>query len=408
MYSVSQSFLDRLDDPHKRTHRFFRLPEGGADYSDKVLDFGRLRVRQYEGENISGAALILRLKNDSQEFNFLKTTKENIGKTGVVYTGFPDAGAGEYIARYRGFLEEVEFSDEERHVVNLIFNSKTQRAIERTIGSAPAPVSYTSQNWNPADLAWELLSVYGGMNPSKDVNNQDIDYNSYLAFKSISTELAFFLNGYFQGQTVSDALRLIGALTDCLIYGDTDGKIYFRKFIPSSNPVRTSYTDADGDFQAMRMRMDRRRLINKAVVWYGYNPITDLWVGSVTHENADSQTKYSLLEKQFDSDVVWHSNQLSASAFGERLIARYLEPLETVTFDTKRGTRSLIQQIGDDLEITHSHLGYTDKLFKLYEISGEISRNRFELVAEDLTSLNKNYFILDSSTNGVLDQNILF
>lgn len=408
MYGVSQDFLDRLDDPHKRTHRLFHLPEGETDYSDMVIDFGQFRIRQYEGENISPADLTLRLKNDSQEFNFLLTDKDNIGKLGLISVGFSDAGGGEYISRYRGYLEDVEFDDEARHIVSLVFNSKMQRLIERTIGSAAAPVSYSAQDWNPADLAWELLTVYGGMNAAKDANNPDIDYASYLAYQSISAELGFALRGYFQGQKVSDALRTIGGLTDCLIYGDTDGKIYFRKFIPSLNPVRTVYSDASGDFQTFRMKMDRRRIINRAVVWYGFNPGTNLWQGSAVRENTDSQGQYSLLESVYNSGMVWHATQASASAFGERVVARYHEPVETVAFRTKRGTRSVLQQVGDDIEITHGHLGYSDKLFKIYEISGQISQNEFELVAEDLSALNKNYFILDSSTHGVLDQNILF
>lgn len=404
MYSVSAGFKTAADNPQRIPQKRFTFEEGVTDRSTKLLSMGGFSQRQYEGEELTSSDITVECLNDAKEFNFLKTTKTNIGKIGKLELGF----AGEYINRYRGYLTDVDFVSAERPNCSLRFTSKAQRAIERTLGSDAFPLDYSAAAYNPADLAWDLLTVRAGLDATASTANVDIDYTSWQSYKSICADLTFSLKAYFTGQSIAEALRLIGQLTDAVIYGETDGKIYFRKHVPKASSSAYLFTDANAHLQQARLELNRARIINRAKVWHGYNPSTKVWAGSVTKENTTSQTNYSLLGREFDNTAVWHNDLNSATAFGERLVSRYNEPIETVTFETKQGTQAMIHQLGDEIALTWGQMDYAAKLMKIYGIDAELSEGRYTLLAEDMQNLNKSYFILDSALNGVLDRNILY
>lgn len=403
MYSVSAGFKTNADNPQKITQKRFTFVEGITDYSTKLLDLGSFTQKQFEGDELTGTDITIECLNDSKEFNFLITDKTNIGKIGKIELGY----SGEYINRYRGYLDDVEFTTEERPKCKLVFVSKAKRAIERSLGSDAFPLDYSASAYNPADLAWDLLTVRAGLDTTISTANVDIDYTSWLAYKSICTSLAFSLKAYFTGQSIAEVLRLIGELTDTIIYGETDGKYYFRKFIPEeASPYL--FSTANAHLQSGQLYFNKSRIINKAKVWYGYNPSTEVWSGSVTKENATSQTNFSLMGREFDNTGVWHNTLASATAFGERLVDRYREPVETVRFRTKQGTQALIHQMGDLITLTWGQVDYTAKLMRIYGISGTLSTGEYELLVEDMTALNYDFLILDSATSGKLDQNKLY
>jgi hypothetical protein len=334
------------------------------------------------------------------------------GVTLGVAGALDDGHDGEMITRYSGYLDEVEFITEERAKVRMKFVSRAKRAIERSLGSDAFPLDYTGTAYNPADLVWELLTNRAGLDATASTANVDIDYTSWLEYKTTCDSLQFSFKAFFTGQTISEALRLIGELTDALIYGDTDGKFYFKKFFPHENAYYSglsyySFTEANAHLQAANMIINKSRIINKAKVWYGYDPIGLVWAGSVTYQNSTSQTNYSLLGREFDNAGIWHETVVSAEAFGERLVARYQDPAEQVKFGTKLGTQAMIHQIGDDMKMTWGQVDYADKQMRIYGLGGDLTPGIYEIDAEEISLRELDYFILDSSSNGVLDQNIL-
>lgn len=399
MYSVSANFKSAADDNQRICQKRFTFEEGVTDRTVKLLNMGTFSQKQYEGDELTSSDITVECLNDSKEFNFLISTKTNIGKIGKLELGFD----GEWITRYRGYLDEVEFITEDRPKCQMVFVSKAKRAIERSLGSGAFPLDYSTSAWNPADLAWDLLTTRGGLDSTTSTANIDIDYTSWLAYKSICSSLTFSLKGYFTGQSIAEALRLICLLTDAVIYGETDGKYYFKKFIPAESINAYLFTEANTHLQSGQMYLNKKRIINKAKTWYGYNPATGAWGGSVTHEDATSQTNYSLMGREFDNTGVWHADLSSATASGERLVARYSEPVETVTFKTKPGTQAMIHQLGDMIFLTWGQIDYSMRLMRIYGINGNLTDGTYEIIAEDLSLLNKDYLILDSATKGKLD-----
>ena len=380
-----------------------------TDYTDNTKSMGRFSQKQYEGDSPNSASLTVELNNDAKNFNFLMTNKTNIGNPGRVRAGFDVSGV-EYIDRFIGYLDEVRFESTDRPKCRMVFGGRIQRTLERKIGSSGSEIDYYTAPRNPADLAWDILTVHGGLDSTATTTNPDIDYTSFLAYQSICTDLTFSLRAKFTGQSVAEGMRLIGQLTDAIIFGETDGKIYFRKFTPEESATPYLFTDASAHLDRAEIFFNKDRLWNQAIVWWGYNQSTDDWLsgGSDTKNNATSQSNFGIFQKTFDGKTVWHDNAISAGTFGERYVARYSEPMETVKFKTKRGTQALIHQMGDNINLTWAQMGYSTKLMRIYGIVGDLTRDVYEILAEDMKNLNANYFILDSQTNGKLDQNVLF
>ncbi|NKE71251.1 hypothetical protein [Candidatus Manganitrophus noduliformans] len=291
----------------------------------------------------------------------------------------------------------------------MVFSSRAQRAIDKNLGASSAPLDLTGSIYNPADLAWTLLTTHGGLDSTASTANVDIDYTSWSAYKGICSSLAFRLKAYFRGETIAEALRLIGKLTDSLIYGETDGKIYFNRFIPKETyPTIYTFTEESAHLQAARLYFNKSRIINRANVWYNYDPIGDFWEDKATSDNATSQTDYGLVEKDFNDAAVWHYEYYSAKSLSDRLVYRYFEPAETVVFRTKQGTQALIHQLGDNIRLTWSQLDYSSKVFRIYGISADLLNQQYEIEAEEDNEFGQAYFTLNSSTHGVLGTNKLF
>ena len=435
MYSVTSAFKTKADDPQDIEVRKFTFK--GIDYTDKLLRMGGWNQSQYEDDEPQSVDLTVELLNDSKEFNFIQTTKTNMGKVGKLEIGFDS----ELIERYTGYLDRVEFASRERPVAILTFVSKLQQAINRRVGSTATAVSYAAQN--PADLAWSVLTVYGGMDTTKtgananvlfsfgDVvktesstenttvlsfggvhgsvaldGNTDIDYKSWKTWKDQCDDLSLSIAANFAGQTVAGAMRLIGDVVDTLIFAETTGKVFFRKFVLKESGTPYLFDDQKAHFRDISMRMNktRTRIVNKVIVNYGYSTASNTFSGALTFTNTTSQTDYGLFEREFDNKNVWHDSALSAKSFGERLVSRYKEPVDTVTFKTKRGTQAMIHQIGDVMKVNWDQMDYSNKEMRIYGISSSLSEGEYEITSEDVSALASiSLFVLDDTTNGQLD-----
>lgn len=403
MINASTSFKNACDDPQRVPEKKFSFDS--TVFSDKVYDYGHYVQKMYEGDPLAGSDLTVVATNDNKEFAFLRTDKTNIGRIGTMDLGHN----AEFVNRFTGYLDNVRFLVKDRSLVQLYFTNRAQQAIDRTVGSYTYPVDYSDEARNFADLAWQLLTVQCGLDTTASTGNLDIDYASWLNYWNICDLLQLKGQAYCTGETVAELLRRICELTDALIYPETDGKIYFNKFMPKENSSAYLFTDALSHIdESPELFFNRLRIINKAKVWYGYDPSTQLWTGSVTESNTTSQGDYGLLGKEYNSTSVWHEDGASADAFAIRLVARYTDPLETVIFTAKKGSQAILHQIGDEIKFTWGQQDATNKLMKVYGLDGDLFSSECIITAEDMSTLNKDWFILDSATNGILDVNKLY
>lgn len=399
---VSGAFRLAADDPQNRPAKRFTYPEGVNDYTNKLMDMGSIDQIQFEGDPLNAADVTVELINDSKEFNAMITDKTKLGKIGKLELGFN----GEYFGRYRGYLTDIEYYTEERPKVKMTFSSTAQRAIEQTIGSPAAPVDYYSAGpKNPASLAFTLLTAEGGLDPLLAPANRDIDYTTWQNFYWACEAFGYRLQGYFTGETIAEAIRIIGQLTDTVIYAEADGRFYFKRLYPVAGILSTPYlfTEDSAHLQAARLYFNKQRLVNDVTVWAGYDPIGGAWATSATRSDAASQATYGIVTRTFNSTAVWHSNFRSADAFAERLVLRYATPPETVSFKVKQGTQAMLMQIADNIRLTWSQVDYALKVFLIYGISSRLTTQECQITAEEDKNFATQYFFWDDPVQGAFD-----
>lgn len=403
MITATDAYKTSCDDPQAIPEKV--LVFNGTDYSDKCENFGAFSQRAYEGDAVTACDLSVELRNEAKALNSLVSVKTNVGKAATISL---KRGA-DSITRYSGKLEEAEHLVRDRAIISLRFVGKLKAAIEQTLGSEAYSVDYYASAYNPADLAWELLTTRAGLDSTASSANTDIDYDTWLATKTMFAALGFSVKARFTGQTIAEGLRLLGYYTDSLVFQDPTGKVVFRKFVPTESASYYTFTDASAHIEKPGVRNNKARVINKVKAWYGYDPIAQTWAGSTTKENATSQSNYGIQGREWDSTVIWPADATSAGAAAERIVARYTDPAETLTFTAGAGTRAVIHQIGDIAKVTCDQYDYVGKKMMIYEVAGDLNgATEWNLLAEDLGQLNQDFFILDSVTNGVLDVNVLY
>ncbi|MDH4164668.1 MAG: hypothetical protein OEW15_18560 [Nitrospirota bacterium] len=398
MITATTDFKNACDDPNRIPEK--KIVINGTDRSSLVDSIDAIDLRQYEGDDVTAIPLAITLRNNDKTFNAIRTNKPgNFGTVGVVSLGH----GADFVDVFSGKLDDVEYHITDQHRATLTFAHKLKACVERTLGSEAYPITYTDMN--PADLSWELLVTRGGLDATAGAGNPDIDYAYWLDYKTICTELGFVLSAEFKGQSIAEALRLIGYLTDALIFPDPTGKAMHRKLLPREDTTYYTFTDANAHLQGTTLRCNRSRVINKMKAWYGYNPATQTWAGSVTKENATSQANYGLLGREADSTAVYHANLLSATAWAERMVGRYTDPADTLEFRTKRGTQAPLFQIGDIPQITCDAHDLSAQKMQVYGINHQPwdAEGEVTLLVEDLGQLNQLFFIADSLTNGIAD-----
>jgi len=174
---------------------------------------------------------------------------------------------GEWADILTGWGDDPEF---DRTLVSLPIRDKMAGLLEKVLGSSASPLDYYSSSYNPADLAWSILTVYGGLDSTADASNADIDYSIWAAYKADCTSEGLSLKARFTGQTVGAALDLLKELTNSDIFVAGDGKIRFYLFVPEGPPGGEQEFDEDNT-REISARLDSGDILNHLTVYYDYD-----------------------------------------------------------------------------------------------------------------------------------------
>lgn len=354
-------------------------------------------IRRSVGQ-VSIGSIQVEVDNADQSWNTLKASKkDNLGKSGE-YKLFIDVPPLDSLVIFTGSLESVEYKNTR---VFLTFRDKLSTTIKKRLGNGQSPVKYYPATWtleNPADIVWDILTVHGGLDSTQSSANVDIDYDAWVLWKSFMTTVQYKIRAEFKGDNIQSALKLIGSLTNSTFFSSGDGRIVSRFFIGANLAAVNAYTTDETD-GIPEDKFDRRDIINKYIVFHGFDPSLDTFAGSVTIEDATSQTDFGLFDETFDSKKVWHSTSISATDWAIRELDETNEPIERIEFDT------FLHGFGED---PANGITLTDPLLDFTAIGMRI---------EDLTLRGKegtsiiagrkidlfDFFILDDSINGELD-----
>lgn len=232
--------------------------------SHYVQQFGTINRR---GDQVVAGDLSIPVKNSDKFWNIIRTSPAtNILKTSEIRLGF--SGTNEYITLFKGRLETARFNADN---VELSFKDWFYYFDMLKIGTEQSPVNLFSTEWNPADLVWQLLTVYGGLDSTASTLNTDIDYTSWLAWKSYMNTVQYKLKAQLIGQSLSETLSAIGKLTTSAIYTEGDGKIRCVFWIGQDTINIYSYGESKKT-DIVVIDIDRTDVANKYVVFYDYTP----------------------------------------------------------------------------------------------------------------------------------------
>jgi len=245
-----------------------------------------------------------------------------------------------------------------------------------TAGSAVIQsMNYFHSSYNPADLAWEILTVYGGLSGITSSANPDIDYDLWVIWKSYCFTFQYLIQGHFAGDSINDILIKISRITDSMIYVTGAGKIGFRIFIEdTTSPMDITRDDL---LEFPRIFIDSTELMNYLTVYYGYNPATQIWLSSLIAQNSQSQTDFGLFTLQEKDVVLWHSGYYSAEAYAVKKLDREKEPIGEG--ECLLPLKGFTTGVGRGLDITEAFRGFANKGLRIEVERGEIEKGHINL-----------------------------
>jgi hypothetical protein len=365
----------------------------GSINSDHVLNFGSI---SRQGDKVVAGDMSIRVTNTDQIWNDIQVDKTHFLRTATMKLGFTINNSTETLTVFTGNLTRMR--DSEKAKTSLTFRDVLNPLKKRIIGTQEAPVSFTGSNWNPADMFWTIVTSWGRLSSVQSTSNPDIDYTAFLAWQANLNTLSLQVQGHFEGTQVVNALSIIAEITDSVITGEGDGKIYTYHFLPELDSTPRVYNDSN--MERISRSININDLINDSKVLFGYNVSSDTWAGATTEVFSSSVDSYGVYEKIFDSTTIWHVNSTSATSFLARAVSRFRNPIEEVKIRT--GLTGILDQVGDQIQLTTAVMSYNASIFKVMEIDINLDKGRVDLeVQEDLSN---NWFFLDHAILGLLDQ----
>jgi hypothetical protein len=375
-----------------------KLTFSNSDSSDKVMDYGSISK---QADQFSSGDMSIRVDNADQYWNVVETDKTHFLRPATVDVGFTINNSDEVLTVFTGNLTRIRNSGGAK--VNLTFRDKMNPLKKRSIGSSNSgsQISFTGSDWNPADMFWTIVTSWGRLSEVASTSNPDIDYSAWLDWKTnLTVATPVTLQGYFEGDSVVNALEKIAELTNSIIIAEGNGKIFTYKFVPELTTSPQSYSD-DNIIEEIEREINVNDLVNDAKVLFAYNPSSDTWGGEVTRVVTSSVNTYGVYNKVYDDTTIWHSTSASANNFLLRHSRFLSEPIEKISFNTN--LRGLIVKMGDSIEVTNAILSYNAVPFKIVGSDIDMNTGMVEIDAEEDYD-SQNWFFLDHATLGLLDQ----
>lgn len=372
-----------------------------SDISGFVLEKGYGTIRR-KTSDVVGGNTTLKVENASQTFNSLISDKTQFFKEGTYEVGFAtESATNETLQLFGGVLTTAKFEDTK---VSLSFEDKLSRLKDRFIGTDDDPVSFTNTEVNPADLAWWVVTSYGGMSTVKSTSNPDISYTQWFDWWTIFNDNSIVVNAHYTGEDVPEALQSMQKLLDSVVYAEGDNKLYFNRWTGAGSDTIT-ITNSHLLNKPVTMEIVGTNLTNKVRVLHGFDPTSETWTGNVTFQDSTSVNTYGLHEFVYDDETVWYANSASAFNLAERVAFRKAVP--NITLKCTVPLMALNAQLGDEVAVTTQVYSLENRGFNLEGYT--ISTQKKEITLELDEGFNRSGgrlhgFILDDAYWGLLDQ----
>lgn len=353
-------------------------------------------------KDIVGTNLVLEVENASQTFNNIVSNRQQMLRTGSFAFGYAQtaAGSSDTINLFKGTLTEVNYTE---GAASFSFDNAFIRLNEKVVGAKDAPVSFINTVVNPADLAWWIVTSYGGLSLITSTSNPDIDYAAWTGWKNDFNTDSITVSAQFQGERILDIIVEVAKLTDSTAFDAGGNKLSFARWTGAAS-YSVIITDAHIT-DSPDCVLTTKEMFNRANVLLNYNPTSQSWGGQITAQDSTSVNTYGLMPVVYDGTLVWHVTSQTAINFAQRLVNRRSRP--NLAMHVKTPLRFLDVTLGDEVILTS----------QVYSLNGNaFFIDGFDQDFESKTiafSLNEGFgrgggtprgFTLDDAIYGLLDQ----
>ena len=292
----------------------------------------------------------------------------------------------EWITLHEGKTDYVRFRDTS---VSVAITDKFKQLSERVIGTNDAPVDFTTSDYLPGDLAWWIITSYGGYDTTASSLNTDINYAAWEEWAAIYSDSGVFMQAKFDGQKVTEALRKIGRMTRSAIH-IAENKIDFHRF----SLVDTHACEVGPDCMTkFEMKIDDADMFNRQYVNADYFANSDSFAITVIAAETPSVNSFGLKEDVQEDKNVWYTDSVGALDLAQRLLLTSGEPYEKPVIET--GAKGMFRQVGETVSINWPHAGLAAG-YRIMEQELDVERMQAKLTTDRSQLLAG--FILDTSS----------
>ena len=381
-YSVSSWFVDQCLSTKPSIKRKFMI--GTSDYSERVIKWPSI-VRKWD--DLKSTSVTIGLHNQDQAMNFIRDTKTTMQTSCSVHFGFnTDSGTSETINMFSGVMGRVEYSGGN---CNITMTDKFKQLEERVVGTSDVPVSYTASSYLPSDLAWYIVTSYGGFSAVTSTSNPDIDYAAFQTWSAIFSGDSVLMKGTFDGAKCSEIIRKIARHTFSGVFVK-ENKLSFVRFGPTNSNVASV---GPNHLYDVSLSFDDEFIVNKQFCFGGYDTTSKYWTISTNAANSASVNSYGRREGLEKDENIWYTTSGSAINLAQRIITVKGLPYDQVNIKT--GLTILPQLIGETI--------YVEDAFHSMQDSYRIMEQKFDMDKGELSaridrSQLTTFFTLDVSS----------
>lgn len=367
------------------------VTEVSSDYSDRVNTWPRIN-RQWD--KINPVRMNIVFANEDKSFNFMRDDKSTLTSTVVAQFGFTHPTSGDELVNiFVGQVQEAKYKDA---TVSLAVRDKMKPFLETQLGTDENPVSFSNTEYLPSDVAWTLVTCYGGYSTIQDSSNPDIDFQSFEDWASIFSSDNLWVRADYRGKKLGQAISAISRYTHSGIFVENNKMVFKRFTDASSHEVNIDHDTVRG----IKLELSDATIINKQWVYADYNVTSKSWGIQVFDSNTPSVETFGAREQIIKEDSIWYVSSAAAKNLAERMIGARPEPSEEFVVSTT--LKSFPMQIGDTVTLTDSFFGIdSSQKWRIMDYGFNMNDGGMELVL-DRSQIGV-AFILDDAIYGVLD-----
>jgi hypothetical protein len=339
-----------------------RFTLGGSDYSQRVL---RWPVVRFRTDTIDLGTTQVVLSNIARDFQFLVDSGTALTDSCELSLGFTHPESGEErLSLFVGAPSHLGFTRDGREL-RLQMQGKTKRLTDTALGTdtQSGGIDFTGSAHLPADLAWTLVTCYGGMADVRSVSNPDIHYAEWEAWRDENVVRDLRVKAYLRGERIFQVLNALAVMDARTITFRNTRLRFGGKYQPfgSVNP------ELPGDHVLeLRVTLDPARITNHFFVEAGYDPGTGVFLAQLTRVNTASMEIFGQRSARFSSRGVWFATGNDGRYLAEDQVRFGRRPRPAVTVRTPLA-RGLEYSAGEVITLTHSHFGWTQRPFRVVE-----------------------------------------